>query len=344
MSILISPFDPRAARRDELAGYHALWTAALAVDFAEDPPVAFEAAVDRLTNQPDGDVESSYWAAYQDRRMIGLCRVALGSTNPQIVRIEVRIHPQERCRGVGTALLREVLPDIVATGRSVVIGTAMKHDCPGVPWTGRLGFRVTHATVLQRLDIAVTPAGLWDVPVPDGFRLVRWTDATPDNLLAAYTEARRSIQDAPMGRSSNRMPDWTERRVREVEDELAACGAQERVVAALDETTGRVVGLTGVIAYPQRPGVGMQNDTVVVPAYRGLGLGRAMKAAMMRWITAERPDLREIRTITAEENVYMRTVNDALGYTVLRSMVWVETTTAELIAAMAKDPVAGLRV
>ena len=57
-----------------------------------------------------------------------------------------------------------------------------------------------------------------------------------------------------------------------------------------------------------------QRDTVVVADYRGLGLGRVVKAAMMRWLLTEFPDLGKVITTTAADNAYMIRVNEQIGY------------------------------
>lgn len=58
----------------------------------------------------------------------------------------------------------------------------------------------------------------------------------------------------------------------------------------------------------------LQYDTVVVPAHRGHGLGRAVKRRMLELAGQRYPALRQIATTVADENAPMRAVNEALGY------------------------------
>ncbi len=48
--------------------------------------------------------------------------------------------------------------------------------------------------------------------------------------------------------------------------------------------------------------------------FRGRGLGRAVKAAMMRWVLADFPDLERVVTNTAAGNASMIRVNGQIGY------------------------------
>jgi RimJ/RimL family protein N-acetyltransferase len=72
-----------------------------------------------------------------------------------------------------------------------------------------------------------------------------------------------------------------------------------------------------------------------VAAHRGHGLGVAMKAAMMRWLLADCPELERVITTTAAANTYMINVNLALGYRTVRTLVWTEISRSELAARLA---------
>lgn len=68
----------------------------------------------------------------------------------------------------------------------------------------------------------------------------------------------------------------------------------------------------------------------MVPAHRGRGLGRCMKAHMIRWVRADRPELGEIATGTGTENVHMARVNQSIGYVTIGDMISVNAKIADL--------------
>ena len=94
-------------------------------------------------------------------------------------------------------------------------------------------------------------------------------------------------------------PEWTVERVREAEAEVLALDVEERVVVAVHEPTGEVAGLTQLQLHPHRPRYGYQRDTAVLAAHRGHGLGRAIKAHMLRWLEDDGVDLDVVDTGTA---------------------------------------------
>jgi RimJ/RimL family protein N-acetyltransferase len=331
----IRSFDPAGASEPDLADYHALRSAADVVDFPRDPPPTYGAAIGRLRDAPVPGAVSRHWVA---GRFVGSAKVSLpGGDNAGLAIVGVVVHPESRGRGVGTELLRAALPAL--HGCRVAIGSHMTQDGSGARWTERLGFVVTSRAVQQRLTVGSVPVQAWNVAVPPGYRLTRWTGAAPADLLDSYAAARDAMHDAPANRLSYRVPRWTGPVIRASERELASSGVEERVVVAIDAADGRVIGVTAMRIRPHSPEIGVQNDTSVLAAHRGHGLGRAMKAAMMRRLVAERPDVERIMTTTAADNTYMITVNHALGYDTLRTLVTTEVPVEKLVEALASRQV-----
>ncbi|MEU9304651.1 GNAT family protein [Streptomyces sp. NPDC048269] len=91
----------------------------------------------------------------------------------------------------------------------------------------------------------------------------------------------------------------------------AGSGRSTARPSSWSRTTARYTEL--VLPDPAGPRA-LQYDTVVVPAHRGHGLGRAVKRRMMALAARRHPALRQIATTVADENTPMRAVNEALGY------------------------------
>ena len=81
--------------------------------------------------------------------------------------------------------------------------------------------------------------------------------------------------------------------------------------------TGEVAGHTIVGVEAERPHLGDQHDTTVLPKHRGHRLGLLLKADMMRWLRDVEPALSSIITDNAGSNSHMIAVNERLGYQVV---------------------------
>ncbi|MGK3201134.1 GNAT family N-acetyltransferase [Amycolatopsis sp. MEPSY49] len=322
MDLRIVRFDPAVA---DYARCHDLLVASHLADRPGEPPLPLAELVGRWTRSLPGMGSAERWLGLRGDDLVALAQVHfLDAENSEIGLTHVVVHPAARRAGIGGAMLRAVLPALRERGRRVVEGWEVVAGTAGEPWAAAMGFRPVRTIVRQALVTAEADRSRWDVPVPAGYRLLWWAGAAPHALLDSYAAARGAIHDAPLGESGYRWPQWTPARVRAAEAEARAQGLEQRIVAAVHERTGDVAAFTEVCVHPRRPDWGYQRDTAVVAAHRGRGLGRCVKARMVRWLLAERPGLARISTTTGAENAHMIRVNEEVGYTTLPAMIAVQ--------------------
>jgi mycothiol synthase len=328
---VIERFEPLRATEAALAGYHDVVMASEATDRPGEPGLPFEELLGRLTRPLPGMGQAVHWVGYREHEVVALAEVHfLEDENSGIGLTEISVHPGHRREGIGTAMLRAVVPELRARGRRVVEGWQVVAGSAGQRWAEAWGFRQVRTIVRQALAVAGADPSAWDVAVPAGYRPRSWAGTAPDDVVESYARARGAIRDAPLGQSDYRWPEWTVGRVRAAEAEFREQGIEQRVVVAIHEASGDVAGFTEVCVHPRRPDWAYQRDTAVTAAHRGHGLGRCVKAHMARWLVAERPALRRISTTTGAENAHMIRVNHAVGYTTLRSMIAVQQDLAAL--------------
>ena len=312
----IRPFMGADVSDADLRRCHELFVAKTRRTFPGLPqqPYASFAANWRLPRQSGGSGPRHAWAAYEADRLIGFGTIVYPSHMPDWAMPSVYVDEADWRRGIGTALLREIVADAHAEGRTTLGNEQVRIGSEAEHWARAVGFACAQARRWQMLHIADVDRARWDVPVPAGFRLVQWADAAPDELVAAFAVARNAIADAPNGDSDHREPEWTVERVRRAEADIRAIGDDARYVVAVHEESGAVAGITGLLLEPGRLDLCWQRDTAVVDRFRGLGLGLVIKSAMMRWVTAEFPGLEKVITNTAAENAHMIRVNERIGY------------------------------
>jgi len=329
--------DAHSAPESDLVGCHRVMEAWWLRDKPDLPALTYDDAVGRLRLPFPGFGEAVHRVARRRGEIVGLATVYfLEDDSSHIALTEIVVHPRARRHGVGTAMLRALVPELRARGRELVEGWQLTVGGDGPKWAEALGFRTVHTVLMQTLEFSGADSSLWNVDVPAGYRTHRWIGAAPDDLIACYAKARQAIHDAPLGDLGYQDPQWTVQRVREREAELSAVGVEQRVVVAVHEATGAVAGLTELEVHPSDLGWGFQRDTAVLPAHRGEGLGRCVKAEMIRWLLADRPEFKRIQTTTGADNKHMSRVNHQLGFTTARTMVAVNLELAELEARLAQ--------
>ncbi|MFC9975369.1 GNAT family N-acetyltransferase [Spirillospora sp. NPDC127200] len=224
--------------------------------------------------------------------------------------IDIRVRPELRRRGLGRGLLRVAAAGLRADGRSSVIAQVLA-GTPAVPFLESHGFRCVLTLRGLLLDLAdVPPARVAALLAagPAGYDLVRWRGVVPDEHAEALARAKDAMADLAEYEGAP----WDAHRVREMAEMVAKRGDDLYTIAAVRD--GGIAGFTEIVVPAEGGERAAQYDTAVVPEHRGRRLGIWVKAAMLEWLRAERPEVREIETDNAGDNAHMLAVNEELGF------------------------------
>ena len=167
----------------------------------------------------------------------------------------------------------------------------------------------------RRIDALATAAH-------PGYAMRCWRDELPEDMLAPYALAKRTMNEAPTGELDAAPMNYDAERIRDKVAIQRHRGNRVYRLVAVHEPTGVVAGLTELAVLRICPTRGDQGDTCVVPAHLGRGLGLWMKAAMLRLLRTTEPGLVDVQTWNAETNAHMLAVNAALGFH--RDRMWRE--------------------
>jgi len=324
--------------RAALAGVVAVRTACVVETFGNDDmadPVEVELARDHRYTR------AGYLAAVEADRTLGAAFVDYPLTdNTSMAWMRVQVLPDERGRGIGSALYAAALDRVRSSGRTLVISpTYQGAEPPAGPATldpptgsGRValadaGVRFARARgwsleqVNRRSELALPVAGLdhfYDEAAaaagPD-YRVHTWETDTPERWLDQYAYVlSRMSTDAPKGGLELEAEAWDGARVRAQEKKTHAGGYRTLVLAAEHVPTGTLAAFTNFWVPPHTEEFVHQGDTLVVPDHRGRRLGMLVKAANLRRLADERPSVRRVGTWNAEENRWMLAINVALGF------------------------------
>lgn len=149
---------------------------------------------------------------------------------------------------------------------------------------------------------------------PAGYRLTSWDGMVPDEFAETFVESRHAMDDAPTGGIDFGAIPWNLDRVRAAVAAVEDRGEILHTVVAVSETDGMIAGFTELAIPHEGRGDARQHGTAVLREHRGHGLARWMKAASISHVRERYPLLDGLLTDTADNNPWMRRVNDALGY------------------------------
>jgi len=321
---ILQPFDPLAARPELWSRYHAFRRQRHAERDPDEPLDTDETVEGRMR------IESKTWLARrvfveEDGRMVGFTELESpkpGSpeypTNRHLVYASLGVVGPYRRRGLGTALLRRALAELDERGARVL--TCWTSEPDGHEFAARVGFQPKQVERISRLAFDAVDWAMIDRWIADlerrapGTRLELYPVRVPDDFLATYCPARTKLMNLmPWDDADHGDIVVTPDDFRELAKRLDV-SRTEHHTAITREPDDTISGITDVAWSPENPHEVEQWFTGVDPAYRGRGLGKALKAVMLRFCRERYADLRYIRTGNSVTNGSMLAINDRLGF------------------------------
>jgi GNAT superfamily N-acetyltransferase/RimJ/RimL family protein N-acetyltransferase len=219
----------------------------------------------------------------------------------------VRVAPDARRRGVGTALATAA----IERSRELDVRALHAHHTTGAgaSFARRLG-AVDGQRIVRSL-LALRDAELPEPRPPDRWRLLTWLERVPDEHLEALVRVRRAMDDAPAPEEMD-FPSWTAEKQRASEESLRQRDREMRVTVAMRDD-GEIGAFTE-LRVSRGATLGFTDDTGTATPFRGRGLARAVKVESLRRLREDRREIDVVSTDNAEENVVMRHINESVGF------------------------------
>lgn len=271
------------------------------------------------------------WHLWEDGRIVAELFLSVGfdENNLHLVSLEIQILKPYRKRGYSKPLLEKALMFAEKYDRTLATGRTSSFVPAGQGFAERVGAtkglkESISQLVLAKLDKKLLNdwLALADTTARD-FELGFWGGRYPETDIDAIAGLFDVMNTAP--REDLDIKDWQTKpeELREGEAYDLARGVERWVLYVRHKPSRKLAGFTVTNWYPENPENLEQNATGVAPEYRGNGLGKWLKAAMIQKVLTERPVAKRIRTGNADLNAPMLAINTALGFKFYRSeVVW----------------------
>ena len=313
---------------DAVDGWHDTLTASWAQDLPLFPTPSKPSLILDVVLPPAAR-RRVHLTARVDDRVVGTAELTLPfKDNLHLLEFEMDVHPEYRRRGVGSALLKRVEEIGAAEGRTTFITYApdqMRDDYPklgaGKAFLTAHGYTAGLDEVHRAADLDLVPEAELDELLAkawakaDGYELVQWANVAPDDVVdgIAYLDGRLNT-DAPMGDLDMEAEKVDRDRIRAGERREMAAGGLKLHTAVRHVESGTVAGWTFIQVQPGMEEHAWQGITIVDPEHRGHRIGTILKIANHRYARSYRPRLKYVHTWNAEENDFMISINEAVGY------------------------------
>jgi GNAT superfamily N-acetyltransferase len=295
---------------------------------AEDPDDPLPTAPEVIAMARSRETSRAYefWLMHDGDTPVATYRLDLPLLdNLDLAELSLAVTPEHQHRGHGQALLGRALERIAEHGRHQVIcgvnepidgseNRAMRFAAAAGA-TRSLGEmrRTLDLRALDRARLAALRAEA--EAAAGGYQLVGWTGPCPDELAEGYAALiSRMSTDAPMGGLDIEPEQWDVARLRARDEVISSQGRLPVVTAARKGDNGPLVAFSDLVTTRHDPANAFQWDTLVLTEHRGHRLGALVKVANLERLLTEAPDALRMHTWNADENTYMISINEAMGF------------------------------
>ena len=316
----VDPFDAAA-----VDAWWEVYATALRADRGDDAVLWSREETRTELQQDSATLERYAFLAQRDGTVVGAAGLALPlKDNAHLADVAVYVAPDERRKGVGSALLAELEARATARSRRTLLAEtswaasapADGTGHPGVEFARKHGYALALGDRESVLDLPVAEELLDRLAAQapeDDYVLRSWIGPVPEDIVAEWAELSSSLDtEAPTGDLDIEAETPDVAQIRESEELVAAQGRTSFCVVAL-APDGRVAAYSQLVVSGDDASA-YQWGTLVRREDRGHRLGMRVKLENLCRLHREMPGTPRVVTYNAESNVHMLAVNVALGF------------------------------
>lgn len=315
----VERIDPTTATDETLETIHDLWLIGEAEDLPDDEPMPLAQRLADIRNPHDHRLIRQ-WVIREDGTAAAFAGAWMDrEQNTHTGHGWVLVHPDRRHRGLGRAIATPVLDTFEEEGRTTFT-TDITAGRAEEAILERAGLKAAYEERRSRLTLGELDWSLmddWITRAPERageYELIYLEYPLPEEFVQRVCDLFLIMNTAPREELEQEDEVMTPEMLRDIEAKQKARGRTMMIYVAAHRPSGHWAGYTTIAHQSLQPHLAWQWDTGVHPDHRNKGLGRWLKAQMIKKLHYEYPDVRMVDTENAGSNEPMLNINVAMGF------------------------------
>jgi len=338
MHLDIRIFDEQKADEHDLRAYYIFFMKILSEARPDEPPRPYDKFIKQVKHYSKSMLIKR-WVVWHDDDIIAyhIIYKSLEGENQHFPEVDIFVLPEWRRKGIATVLLSKLNEECGKLECSLLEFSTFSNTPSGTEFLKGIGAKKgTVESVNQLLvkDIDWDLMSNWVEISREravDYELDIWYNGYPDAELEKFVELFNDFWNSiPMGDLDFEYEELSAEYIHNGMESKVKRGWHNWIMVVKHIPTGNFAGFTYIIDNGFNPDMLNQGNTGVAAEHRNKGLGRLLKASLLKHVLTLRPEVKKIRSENDTSNKAMLNINNEMGYKTLYWESYWQIKTAEV--------------
>ena len=335
---LIVKYNEQKASEKELRAYYDFFMEILSEARPDEPKRPYDKFIKQVLVHSNSMLVKR-WVIWEEEKIIAYAIIykTLDGENQHFPEVDIFVLPPWRRQGIGRLMLAKLNAECIKEKCTKLEFSSFSTTPCGSMFLEAIGAEkctteYVNQMLMQELDMRLMDA--WIAKAAEralDYEIDLWEDEYPINELEGFTKLYNDFWNSiPTGSLDYEYEELTPKRLRNEMDSKVKRGWKNWIMVAKHKTTGDYAGFTSLIFTGFNPEMLNQGNTGVSVEYRNKGLGRWLKAALIKHVLTEMPGIKKIRSENDVTNKPMLNINNQMGFKPIYSESYWQIKTEEV--------------
>ena len=334
----IEEYNEQKASEKELRAYYDFFMQILAEARPDEPKRPYDKFIKQVLVHSKSMLIKR-WVIWDEGKIIAYAIIykTLDGENQHFPEVDIFVLPEFRRQGIGNKMLAKLNEECIKLNCTKLEFSTFSNTPCGSEFLSAIGAEkctteYVNQMLVKNLDLKLMDA--WTLKASErasDYEINLWEDEYPKNELEGFTKLYNDFWNSiPVGSLDYEYEELSPERLENEMNSKIRRGWKNWIMIAKHKVTGDYAGFTSLIFTGFNPEMLNQGNTGVAIKHRNKGLGRWLKATLLKHVLKEMPEVKKIRSENDTTNKPMLNINNKMGFKPIYSESYWQIATDEV--------------